>query len=285
MTEAISASRRRLAAALKGLRTDAHLSAQALGDELGWSQSKVSKIENGRTVPSVEDVRRWLHRFSVTGDAAQDLIDVATEVSTQAVAWRDVNRGGPAARQRSRNVAEAETTGMAIYQSEVVPGLLQTPEYARTLLEIHSLVDPHDIPAMVLSRLDRQPILFDESRPFDVVITETALRWRPGNRAVALGQLDRISVLAKLPNVSIGVITRERQETANPLHSFVLLRYPDHAQVQVETLTSELELSDPRDLAIYEDFFRAQKQQAVYDTQLIGVLDRIAQELLDSETM
>ena len=85
-----------------------------------------------------------------------------------------------------------------MYQSEVVPGLLQTPDYARRLREIHSLLPAAEIPASVLSLMNRQTVLFDESKQFDLVMTETALRWRPGPASVMLAQLDRIAALVQI---------------------------------------------------------------------------------------
>ncbi len=282
-TEDLSAARRRLADALKQLRLDVQLSAQELGNEFGWSQSKVSKIENGRTVPSLVDVERWLQRFGADDAIRKDLVELAAEVATQATAWREVNRRGFSARQKARGERDAEASGIAIYQSEVIPGLLQTSEYARRVLEVHSQVPSAAIPAAVLSRLDRQTVLFDETKRIEAVITETALRWRPGTATLTLAQLDRISSLATLPNVHIGVIPWEAQTSAKPLHSFVILRYPDDAaEVQVETLTAEVTVTEPDDVRLYEEFFAHQRQHAVFDTELTQLIARLSGELSEA---
>jgi hypothetical protein len=79
--------------------------------------------------------------------------------------------------------------------------------------------------------------------------------------------------------VSIGVITREAMETAKPLHSFVILRYADEpAVVQIETL-AEQEVTEPDDVALYEEFFADQRRHTVYGDDLYTLLARISDEL------
>jgi transcriptional regulator with XRE-family HTH domain len=277
---AIGQQQRWLAARLKQLRLDAGLSAEKLGSPLGWSQSKTSKIEHGRTLPSVDDVRSWLDRCRADDEVRVELLEAARELTTRVQTWRQLHRAGPADQQRARAARDAETSGIGIYQSEVVPGLLQTPEYARRMLEVHSQVPAADISAMVLARLDRQAILFDETKTIDIVMTEQAVRWRPGSVATTLAQLDRIGTLAELSTVSIGVVTRLAQETTPLLHSFVISRYPDGAGlVEIETYTAEQTVQDPADVALYEQFLRDQQKRAVHGAELHALLAEIADDL------
>ncbi|GAA4554781.1 MULTISPECIES: helix-turn-helix transcriptional regulator [Pseudonocardia] len=271
---------RRFGERLKKLRQDAGLSAAALGQGLGWSQSKVSKIENARTGFTSTDIESWLDQCRADDEVREAVLGEAAELGTRVRPWRNADRPDHATQQRVRAVRDVDATEILIFQSEVVPGLLQTPEYTRRLLEVHSLVPPEAIPAAVIARMDRQTVLFDEAKRIEVVITETALRWRPGTIALSRAQLDRIGTLAALPNVEIGVISREQQELARPLHSFVLLEFSDEpAAVQVETLTAEQEVTDPADVALYRDFFTEQREQAVRGTDLTALLAAISDEL------
>ena len=283
MTNAeIHPQHQRLAARLKELRQAAGLSAAGLGQPLGWSQSKTSKMENGRTALVVEDIERWLDRVDADDDTRSEVLTQAREIGTRVRSWRDADRSGLAAQQAVRGRRDADADSIAVYQSEVVPGVLQTPDYARRLLEVHSLVDPDDIPAMVLARMDRQTALFDETKQFDLVITETALRWRPGSEAVQLAQLDRIASFAAFSNIRIGVISRETQERpeACPLHSFVIRRHADEpATVEIETLTAEQEVTEPADVALFEQFFAAQLELAEQGPELLELLERVRVDL------
>lgn len=283
MTNAeIHPQHQRLAARLKQLRQAAGVSAAALGQPLGWSQSKTSKMENGHSALVVADIECWLDAVQAADDERAEVLALARETGTRVRPWRHSDRPDGATQQENRGHRDAETSGIAVYQSEVVPGLLQTPDYARRLLEVHSLLPADEIPAAVLARMNRQTVLFDEAKQFDLVITETALRWRPGAVSVTLAQLDRIASLAGLPNVRIGAISRETQERceARPLHSFVLLRYSDApATVEIETLTAEQEVTEPSDVALYEQFLTDQQKLAEHGRDLLALLDRIRDDL------
>lgn len=276
----ISTRQRRLALLLKQLRIDTGLSAQDLGADCGWSQSKVSKIENGRTRPTRPDVALWVKRCEAPAELRAEIMDLASLVGTEAASWREVNRRGADEQQRARAQHQGEATTILVYQSEVVPGLLQTPEYTRRLLLGHSQVPRDQVPAAVLARLDRQAtVLFNGSTVVKFIITETALRWQPGDVAVTLAQLDRILALSTSPNVDIGVITREAQSLAKPLHSFILVRSSDAVEVQVETLTAELTVTEPDDVAAYERFFDEQRTHASFGQALVQLVQAVTEEL------
>jgi hypothetical protein len=253
------------------------MSAQDLGDSVGWSQSKVSKIENGRTRPSLPDVKLWVEHCGADPALAAEIIELASLVGTEATSWREVNREGAAARQRIRTADQSTATSIAVYQSEVVPGLLQTPDYARRLLTVHSRIPPEDIPAAVVARLDRQAAVLFSDTAIDFVITETALRWQPGEAATSLAQLDRVAAVDSLPNVTIGIIPLAVQARARPLHSFVIVRGDDDAEVQVETLTAELVIREPDDVLAYEEFFADQRSHALYGAEMTELVRLIAE--------
>jgi transcriptional regulator with XRE-family HTH domain len=271
--------RRKLATLLKQLRIDSGMSAQDLGDRVGWSQSKVSKIENGRTRPSLPDVKLWLERCGAGTELTAEIIDLASLLGTEATSWRDVNREGAPSRQRTRAVDQSVATSIAVYQSEVVPGLLQTPDYSRRLLAVHSRIPSEEIPATVVARLDRQATVLFSETTIEFVITETALRWQPGDATTSLAQLDRLVALDSLSNVSIGVIPLAALVHAKPLHSFVIVRSDDNLEVQVETLTAELVIRESDDVLAYEEFFADQRAHAVHGAAMADVVRRIAEEI------
>jgi transcriptional regulator with XRE-family HTH domain len=271
--------RRKLATLLKQLRIDSGMSAQELGDAVGWSQSKVSKIENGRTRPALPDVKLWVERCGATPALSAEIVQLASLLGTEATSWRDANRGGAAAGQRIRAADQSAATSIAVYQSEVVPGLLQTPDYARRLLAVHSRIPPEEVPAAVVARLDRQAAVLFSETAIDFVITETALRWQPGTAATSLAQLDRVAALDSLPNVSIGIISLAAQAHARPLHSFVIVRSDDDVEAQVETLTAELVIREPDDVVAYEEFFADQRSHAVYGAKMTELVRQIAEQI------
>lgn len=171
---------------------------------------------------------------------------------------------------------EGEATSLLIYQPSIVPGLFQTAEYARRVLTLLGTLDASEIGAAVVSRLERQTVMYDESKSVDAVITEAALRWRPGSTSLSLAQLDRLASLTTLPNVHIGVVPLEATDGELPLNQFVVFKLGDGFDVvTVETYTAEVSITDPEGVARYETIFKRHKAGAVYGSDALGLIDRI----------
>jgi len=248
--------------------------------DLGWSQPKISRTEAGLNVPPIEDIRRWLDYCDAPEQQKQEMLGLAEEVATEVVTHRELNRGGHAAQQRVRIKHDADADLISIYQPEVIPGLLQTPEYTRRLLLATGSATPDSVAESVAARLERQAIIYDESKTIHAVITETALAWQPWPASVSREQLDRLRTLAALPNVHIGIVSREQQKKAPTSNSFVLTHWPDGAMdVVVESLTAEVTITDPDGVAVYQDMFKHQQQYAAYGEDALPLLERVAGEL------
>lgn len=248
---------------------------EQLARECGWTQSKVSKIETGRTRPSVTDVEAWLDKTNVVGDERKELLALADRVATDVARWPDVNRNGFAHQQRARHERETDAAEISIYQSKVVPGLFHTREYARCMF-LSLGQSPDGIDDAVAARLERQDVLYVPSKTIKGVIVERVLRWRPGGAPVAvnLAQLDHLRAIAALPNVEIGIVSDRAQETARSAEPFVLKRGEDYADVQVEILTRELTMNDADDVEKYAAMFAYQESIAVYGQEADELIRR-----------
>lgn len=277
--EQIGPRRRELAGRLKSLRRDSGLSADRLAGELGWSQSKVSKIENGRTRPTAGDVRAWVEALGVAKAARDELVELALAAETEATTWRALYRKGFDQRQRHYGELESAASGLLIYQPSIVPGLFQTAEYARRVLSSLGTLDPSEVGGAVVSRLERQTVLYDESKRIEAVITEAALRWWPGSASVALAQLDRLGSLMTLSNVEIGVVPLDVADGEVALNQFVVFKLGDGLDVvTVETYTAELSISDPEGVAAYETIFKRHKASALHGDDALGLIDRVRRD-------
>lgn len=251
-----------------------------MSSDLGWSQPKISRSESGLNVPPLEDIQRWLDYCKASEQQKQEVLKLAEEVATEVVTNRQLNRGGHAAQQRVRIKHDAGADVIKIYQPEVVPGLLQTPEYTRRLLLMIGSATPDTVSDSVAARIERQVILYDESKTIEAVITETALAWQPWPASVSREQLDRLRTLAALPNVHIGIVSRERQRKAPTSNSFVLTHWPEGAMdVVTESLTAEITITEPGDVTVYKDMFEQQQQYAAYGEEALALFARIASEL------
>ncbi len=166
-------------------------------------------------------------------------------------------------RQRQSINWEADTRLMRWYEPWVVPGLLQTPDYAEALLTkvlefYHESTD--DLEAMLAARLERQHVLYRGNHRFHFLIAEQVLHSTVGDNGTMIGQLDRLLVAMSLPRVVLGVIPAHTEYVV-PQSNFCMF---DRRRVLVETITAELTIAQPREIALYEKTFAVLAEQAIY---------------------
>src|SRR5919112_1016788 len=161
-----SAQRLRVGAELRRLRELAQLSGEHVARTLGWSQPKVSRIEAGRTSFTVKDVAGLLALYGVTDDVRAELLGATAEDNGEG-AWI-VRVGGFPRRQGSIAAPESVTKRIRHHQPVVIPGLLQTYDYARAVAQAAGAADPGAIAA---ARMHRQEMLTATNAPrYDVVL-------------------------------------------------------------------------------------------------------------------
>jgi hypothetical protein len=145
------------------------------------------------------------------------------------------------------------------------------------------------IPEVVAGRMDRQLALFAGRQRFEFLITEAALRWRPGPSALLEAQLDRIASLSTLDSVSIGLIPLSVRAVTNTSHGFVLFEMAERdesdAMVLVETIHANLVVNDPESIALYQARWSLLKQMAVYGNEARAFIDAIASNLRKAATL
>jgi transcriptional regulator with XRE-family HTH domain len=279
-----NAKRRRLAAELRGLREMAGLSGRELAHQIGVSQSKVSRIEGGRTVPSIQEVTDWAKAAEVSDERREWLVAMTKAVFTDVQPWRasfSTNSHIQAEVQERERRARLIRT----YQPSVVPGLLQTADYARRAYTL-ALPDPdYEIAAAIAGRMERQVALYEQDRRFEFVITEAALRWRPGSFDSQRAQLDRITAISTLDNVSIGVIPQASQATAPAPHVFIVYAENDGDLddfVEVETVHANLIVNDLDDVAVYQQKWFMLCRSAIFADDMRKFLAELSVELKKS---
>jgi hypothetical protein len=227
----------------------------------GWQSSKVSKIEYGRQTPSDDDVRQWCHHCQAP-DQADDLIAAVRDIEAMYVEWRRRLRTGTRRRQEKSRTLEAETGLLRWYEPVLVPGLLHTAEYAAAVLR--RVIDFYDIPddleAGVTARMERQQILYAGKRRFHFILAQQALWTSVGDAAVMIGQLDRLLSVLALPRVSLGVVPARSQYRV-PTNQFIMF---DDKTVHVESISAELTITQPREIALYDVAFQELSKLAVY---------------------
>lgn len=234
---------------LRVLREDAgYLTAKEFAHRLGWHPSKVSRVENGRLSITENDVAAWATAAGVP-DAADELKEDLYAVALEENRWKRQLRDGHRTRQQQSQQVERDASLIRVFELAVVPGLVQTAEYARYVFmagaELHQT--PRDTSAAVQARMQRQNVLYDEGKTIELLIAESALRYPVCPPEVMTAQIDRMLALAGLPSVRLGILPLGAQLVAVPMHGFWIV----DDQVRVETIDSEMHSRDPKKHALY----------------------------------
>lgn len=239
--EQLGGSGPELAVLLRELRKRAGLSGDRLAARCNMSQSKVSRIENGRTRPSLVDVEAILRAVQAPPELVAEASALARMANTEWRNLRELRRKGLGTRQAQLKGLETSSTHMRYFLLSMVTGLLATPEYVRASLA-HS---PADVSKAVAGKLERQAVLHDVSKRFTFLLTEQAVRWPVVPPLVLAAQMDRLSSLSHFPNVRIGVIPMGAETPRVPLNTFTIY---DASLVTIETSAGSLVLRDGRDV-------------------------------------
>jgi len=201
--------RRRLAGELRRIREHIGLNGDDVAERLGWSASKVSRIENARQTPRLGDVRRLLDLYSVEQPYRDQLLELARDAARKGW-WEEYSGRLPEVYPVYIGL-EVEAEAVWQYAVEVIPGLLQTEEYARGVIQPWQpigAVPPSQIEARIEARLARQKVL--TRRPplqFNVVLDETVLLRRYGDPSAMRAQPEHLARLgAELPNLALQVL-------------------------------------------------------------------------------
>ncbi|MGP2439074.1 helix-turn-helix domain-containing protein [Streptomyces sp. JW3] len=263
MSSQAQEAREALGARLRGFRKDAgFMSGRALARALGWQESKVSRLENGKQNASEEDIRDWC---TATGNSDQidDLIATVRHIDELWLEWRRQLATGAEKRQKAALPVYSKTKIFRIWHPTLIWGTLQTAEYAAaTFQQVRDFYEiPDDIEAATEKRLERQQYLYKGGRIFNVLLAEQALYTNFGGPEVMRGQLDRLLAVMRLPRLSLGVIPRSAPTRIWPGNSFSMF---DERLVLVETYSAEFSVTQPREIDLYTKAFALLKQSAVY---------------------
>ncbi|MFF3399345.1 helix-turn-helix domain-containing protein [Streptomyces sp. NPDC002659] len=269
-------NRAQLGAALRALRQASGKEAKAVARGALMSPSKLSKIENAKLQPSATDVERILIAIGVPDDIKAEYTEAARTAGTETTEWRLLKRVGVHKGQQEVKALEAQMSVLRLFQPALVPGLLQTPEYIRTVLKRHQLSED-SLARTISGRLERQAILYDSTKSLRFIITEPVLLWRILTPQMMAAQLDRIASISRLPHVDIRVVPLGAQQHDVANHSFSIR---DDRMVTVETVHAEVLVTDPRDVALYVKKYEGFEQVALCGDAMRSMLESIRDRYL-----
>lgn len=264
---------------LRELRQQAGLTGKQLAELLSWPPSKVSKLENGRQTPTDDDIIAWTHAVRSENET-EALRALLQTLETRHAEWQRLLRTGTLPHQVELAEQDQQTKLYRAFEPAAIPGLLQTPEYARTrfaqAVAIHNT--PNDINKAVRARMQRQEMLYRPDKRFQFVLTEAALCYRLCPIDAMLAQLDRLVSLSSLRNLRLGVISFKTPYVADPRHGFWLL---DDDRVRVETFSAELNLRQPHEIELYSRIFEQLAALASYGGSARAIITKVIDDLVE----
>lgn len=246
--EQLGQRRNDLAHALRSMRKQTGLTGDRLAARCSMSQSKVSKIETGKILPSVLDVELMLRALEAPPDLVDDVVALARLANTEFQDVRSLLRKGLDRKQDELAGLEAAAVRLCYFLPAMITSLLSTPEYIQASLA-HL---PGDVSRAITKKLERQAVLYDESRTLTFILTESAVRWALCPPHIMALQIDRLVSLSRLPNVSLGVLPAGSHIPRGPLNTFTI--YDDRI-VTAETFGGAIVMRDPRDIAFHLRLF------------------------------
>ncbi|MFJ8477937.1 helix-turn-helix domain-containing protein [Kitasatospora sp. NPDC094011] len=252
--------RRMLGAELRKLREGLRLTVDEVAARLGWHQSKVSRLENGRYGMRANDVGILLDVYQVTDPETRDALATLAREGKRRVWWQPYS-DVISQRYASFISFEAEAVSIRNFESSLLPGLLQTADYARALIrQLEPEATPDEINALVDVRLARQNATLRREEPLKLwaIVDETALRRLIGSRAIMAKQLQQLAAASREPHVTLQVVPFSAGAHAGVHGSFAVLEFPVRGDLDVvytEALTSSLYLERDSDVAAYDQAF------------------------------
>ncbi len=246
-----------LGARLRVLREDSGLTRSQAGDAIGVSRSKISRLEHGRTGSKQRDVDSLLTLYGVLGEAERGIVRTLAEQANTPGWWHSYGDVIPA---WLHDYLGAEQAADVIrgYEVQFVPGLLQTPEYAREVSRLgHPDATTAEVERHVELRLRRQDVLGRPAPPhLWVVVDEAALRRPLGAPDVMRAQLDHLVAMAQRPHITVQLLPFAAGGHPALCGSVTMLRLPGGQlpdMVYLEQLTSAVYPDRPADVHRYWD--------------------------------
>jgi transcriptional regulator with XRE-family HTH domain len=276
-TSSVDEARKALGKRLRELRTEAKLSGKQLAESLSWVGSKVSKIENGHQTPTDDDIRAWTAATNAK-EQTVSLLAALHNLELQHAEWQRVLKAGMKSHQSTLSQIDEKTRLYRGFDNTLIPGLIQTPEYARArfaqVVMVHRV--PNDINEAVKARMQRQEMLYRPDKRFHFVLTEAALRYRLVSVDIMIGQLDRLMAISLMRNVKLGIIGFKTRYVTDPRHNFWVL--DDHL-VRFESYSAEINLRQPQEIELYTSIFDQLAAVASYGSEARAIIARIMEEL------
>jgi len=273
---------RRLAAELRRLRSAAGLSREQVEAETGVNEGTLYRLETARARPQRRTLIALLDLYHVNGALKDDLIDIARTADGQG--WLRPYHSELPEEYAAYISFESEARAVRNYESLFIPGLLQTEDYARSVISgTLPMASQTEVEQRVRARLERQELLHRDN-PLELwaIVDEAAIRRLVGGWAVMRAQLAHLLEAADQPNVTLQVIPYDVGAHPGMPGSFVYMEFAepgDPELVYVDTLAGDLFLEADADLRRYSQMFDHLRAAALSPAQTAGMISTVMAEL------
>ncbi|MFF9601928.1 helix-turn-helix domain-containing protein [Streptomyces sp. NPDC014684] len=276
-----SLNRRKLRLALRKAREGAGLSQREAAEQIEWSQSKLIRVETGTVSVSVTDLRALLGLYRIDDpDRVHELEEAAR--GSKGPSWWSKYHEVVTPQYAQYLGYESAATSLSTYHPIVVPGHLQTADYARELLAPRGL-DPDRARRVVDLRMERQQRMFGgpEGPVATLVLDEAAVRREIGGKTVHAAQLEHLLDLGGRGRARLRVLPFTAGAHYSTLGSFVLLGFPDDDDLlYLEHAAGSMTGGEDMELlARYQECFQTIMDLALGETESLDLIDRIRQDL------
>jgi transcriptional regulator with XRE-family HTH domain len=261
---------------LADIRRKAGFKGQALADVLGWDQGKVSRVEKGKQALDEVDLMSWLIACDVKRAKLRQVVEQGREATRQT--W--VLPYGPASGDsRNLSVEESEAKSITVFACMLIPGLLQTPEYARAVVEQFQ-EDEVTIERVVARRLARQEVLRGEHAPKTVFYIEEQALIRPADSPETThDQLMHLMFMADWKKVSIRVLPTEVGLHKAGTGAFILIKRRDLRSIAwVDTRATSVIFESEEDVKRFQDSVSQLATLALNESDSRALIARLALE-------
>ncbi len=274
--------RRRLALELRRLREAARLTCEEVAERLECSASKISRVETGRVSVSPRDVRDMLEIYGIPEGQRAGLVQLARD--SRQKGWWHAYSDTIQPQYATYLGLESAASEIRIYEVSLIPGLLQTEDYARTVIGSGMVSStPEDVERKVELLMARQPALTRAEPPkLWAVLDEAALRRRVGGGGLMRLQLEYLLGMGSLPNVAVQVIPFGGGAHPAMGRPFVILVFPERVDpdvVYLEDLTSSLYLEDVDEVDRYNMFFNHLRATALSFDDSSALITSVLKEM------
>jgi transcriptional regulator with XRE-family HTH domain len=281
--------RRQLGRYLRDLRNSQRLTVRTAAVKLEWSEAKIWRIETGQVSLRSLDVEAMCRIYGATTELTEALMGLAKETKARGW-WHSYGDVIPEGFDVYIGLEEA-ASNFSWYESELIPGLLQTERYAHTLIEADNPgVDAEEVSRRVRLRLARQALLtrITAAPHLNVVLNEAAIRRPVGGTDVMSEQLNRLLEASELPNVALRIMPFSAGLHHGVMSGpFVILRFPlngdgketEPPTIYVDGFTGDLYLDKPNEIQRYSQAFKNIWAAALDESMSRDVLRTAAREM------